>query len=297
MFKEKEIENVVQVTERQMREKVVQGMYRMATVKWTPTDEFTEITKATVEKIRDPYTVYKVGETYYGLPFTKGVKVSVDDFLKEMKDGRLLVPEKKTAVAGVDCTASMIFPLNDFTSINERYLTNDFIWNRLITTPLAKIDLNCEKVNSDMLSKRYSPEVYYEGYAKLEIGDILCSHFVRTSGSHAGLMVDHTRLVSGTTHVVYKEDGTIDPKESYVIIIENTAALMDATDANNFGGNITEEDYVVPYEPDLTVTDIKKITDLKDKLTNFKVNRKISFESLFVNHYIPMTFNIYHKKA
>ena len=75
---------------------------------------------------------------------------------------------------------------------------------------------------------------------------------------------------------------------AYVIITENTAVLSDTMEPNNYGGCITFYDYIVPFVPDIRYTDLKSFRDLRGKKTNFRVNRKVSFSSLFANHYIPL---------
>ena len=61
---------------------------------------------------------------------------------------------------------------------------------------------------------------------------------------------------------------------------------------NNFGGELSASDYTVPYVAD-RFTDILKLSDFEGKNTNFRINRKIKFESLWKNYYFPLSFNFY----
>lgn len=277
------------VNEMDRRNSIVQGMYLMASVKWSPSEDFFDVTKATVEGTREPYTNYKKGEVYYGLPFTKRNKTSVVKFCDAVTDGVLSVPQECIEVLGADCTSSMIISMLKYADVPIRYLTKDFLHDRKITETIDNIEIKEEDKFSNLITKRYSKEYFYETYAKLKIGDIASSRFFRDKSR----MTDHTRLITGETHVAYDKNGNIDGDSSYVIITENTAVLSDTMEPNNYGGCITFYDYVVPFVPDIRYTDLKSFRDLRGKKTNFRVNRKISFSSLFANHYIPLTFTFY----
>lgn len=275
---------------RELRESIVKALYDVATVKWTPDREFHEVTRPVLEGKRKPYSYYRVGETYYGMPFTKRQKVWAPAFLGAVEREVLEVPEDRLDFFGADCTSSMIISMPRTANIPLRYLTSDFLYDRDVTTVLGPIVLDSRRLHTDAYKERFPADDYYEGYALLGIGDVVSSCYRKPEGG----MVDHSRMVSGTVRTVRDGDGKINPEESYVIVVENVAALTDMSDENNFGGKVGADDYVVPFEPKADLTDIKSFSDLKGKKTNFRINRKITFKSLYVNNYIPLTFNFYH---
>ena len=277
---------ISELTSRELRESVVKNYYRMATVKWTPKKEFVEFSKTVLEGKRKPFSVYKTGEVYYGVPFTRGNKANLSEFLKVL-DGQQMFFNTVRMIPGADCTSSIICSMPKNVEIPIRYISHHIIWDRSVSYVLGDLDIGTECMYTDKLSEKFVADDLYEAYSLLRIGDVLCSHYFKPDGQ----FIEHTRLISGVTKTV-RDNGMIDAQKSYVIISENFAKMADMTVKNNFGGELSASDYTVPYVAD-RFTDILKLSDFEGKNTNFRINRKIKFESLWKNYYFPLSFNFY----
>ena len=266
-----------------VREQIVQRMYDQATVKWSPTVTFTD-THARMPDGRKPRAVFEPGQVYYGLPYTQRNRVTVEKFASEIRDGKLAAPEELFEVWGADCVGTVDYSLSKYIPLPMMNLTPDFIWDRNHFKLLGNLKIDGTAGSSSYLKNKYSPQEIYEAYAQLQKGDVTCTHWEK--GAHA-------RLISGNTHVVRNWDGIIDPVESYFIITEISSNLSDTKVKNNFGGLLTSEDYVVPFKPDKRYTDIKNLSELADKNSNFRVNKKVTFKQAYDGCYAPLTPNVF----
>jgi len=102
-------------TERTRRKTVVDRMYQMGTVKWTPSTTFTftrseSSGSGTLAPGHTHSNVYEAGEVYTGIPYVGGEPGSYERFLSQMKAA-------KTTINGVECYQTLD-NLKDGTRIN-----------------------------------------------------------------------------------------------------------------------------------------------------------------------------------
>ena len=255
-----------------MREKIVQQLYNSLLIKWIPSQNFSDITESVLSGKRGSITFYNEGSVYYGMPFIQSYVVSYEEFCNRIHKGVLFVPENKEFWVGGDCTSVITDAVRKYTALpfKKFYSTKDFLEDRELIKELKGKDI-------------------YEGYALLLPADILSSYTTLSMPGGRTWLCDHTRMVTGYPVVKRDTDGHIIPKESYVIVTENTVFKTDTSDENNIGGKITGADVVVPYVKD-EWTDIQAFCELKGKNITAKFNRKISFYELERTGFVPLRF-------
>ena len=183
-----------------------------------------------------------------------------------------------------------------------------YVGNLLDTTntKLINKELTSAELNS-FYSKYRAAQDMYKGYSELLVGDMISMN----SGTRT-----HIRLITGSTHLVCLDGTTIelnrktsvptlsgncdnhegiDATRSYIIRsdISSSHPASSYNDRNNYGGFINSKDYVPSWTPNSKYTDIKKLTDLKDKNLDFYTNSKLTFETLLNTHYLPLRLNDY----
>lgn len=266
------------------REKIVKRMYDLATVKWMPTADFHD-TRTIGTNPKAIRTTYKTGNTYYGPPYTQRNRVPVETFASKISNGLLAQPENMLHIWGADCSSSVSYSISKYIPLLSMYNTTDFIWDKKKTSLLGNLTINGTDTSSEDLKKHYTEQDFYEAYAKLQKGDIVSTHFKKNT---------HVRLITGNTYVERRSDSTIDPLKSYFIRTDiRIGQANTAKNSNDFGGLIHSKDYVVPFEPKNSLTDIKELSELEGKNLNFYINKKTSFKEAFAGNYLPITLNAY----
>lgn len=274
--------------ESKIREKIVQRMYDQATIKWSPSVEFhdTRVVGSDPNSVR---TTYKPNITYYGLPYTQRNRVSIEAFKSNIQNGVLASPKDLLQVWGADCASSVSYPLSKFIPMHVIYNTTDFIWDRNKTTLLGNLLIDGKESSTESFIEKNKEEKMYEGYAMLQKGDIVSTHYAKNT---------HVRLITGNTHVERGSDGNINPYKSYFIHTDiRIGQANTAKDSNDFGGQIDSWDYIVPFTPKKEYTDIKRLVDLEGKNLNFYINRKETFKEALNRKYVPITLNAYLTKT
>ena len=264
------------------REKIVKRMYDFATIKWSPSVDFHD-TRVVGSNPRVARTTYKVGNDYYGPPYTQNNRVSLEKFANEIHNGVLSKPEDIFKVCGADCGSSITSAISKY--IPMHVITDGYIWDRNKSTLLGNLKISGKEEGTDCIKKYYSEQEIYKAYAKLQKGDIVSTHCKTNT---------HVRLISGNTHVVNNPDNSINPEKSYFIRTDIRITQANTKKgSNDFGGLINNQDYVVPFEPKVQFTDIKSLSELEGKNLNFYINAKTSFKEAYNGNYVPITLNAY----
>lgn len=264
------------------REKIVKRMYDFATIKWSPSVDFHD-TRVVGSNPRVARTTYKVGNDYYGLPYTQNNRVSLEKFANEIHNGVLSKPENIFEIWGADCGSSITSSISKY--IPMHVITDGYIWDRNKSTLLGNLKISGKEAGTDCLKRYYNEQEIYEAYAKLQKGDIVSTHYKKNT---------HVRLISGNTHVERNPNGSINPEKSYFIRTDIRITQANTKKgSNDFGGLLNEQDYVVPFEPKVQYTDIKSLSELEGKNLNFYINTKTSFKEAYAGNYVPITLNAY----
>ena len=266
------------------RENIVKRMYDLATIKWKAPVTFhnTHTIGSNTSAIR---ATYEVGKIYYGTPYTQINRGTLEKFASKIdNNGTLSEPEDILQVWGNDCGTSVSYSVSKYIPMYTICGTVNSVWDRNKTTLLGNLSIDGKQMSTESLKNIYTAQQIYEAYAQLQKGDVITTHYKSNT---------HIRLISGNTHVVRNGDGTIDPDASYVIRTDISSSNTDTSEANNFGGLINEQDYVVPFEPKEQFTDIQNLSELEGKNLNYYINKKTTFKELYNTNYIPITFNEY----
>ena len=200
-------------------------------------------------------------------------------------------------------------------SSNANYIKEDFLTafysdKELLENPMFKSEKEMYGSEKDMIAAKYlAAQAISKAYSELMIGDVV------TTNSNLGHI--HIRMITGNTHVECMDGevlavasdkmdvpkgscdahGGIDLNKSYYIRtdINSVPTKTDEHNINNYGGLITKNDYVASKEwhPNPKLTDLTKISDLKDKNLNFYIDTKNSFAHALNTAYLPVTLNAY----
>lgn len=267
-------------------EKIIDRMYDLATVKWvSPENIYGNVYSDTPE---DSTYYYEKGETYYGIPYGKLVKTSLERFAFFLdEDNNYLGSIESSDFSTLDCGSSIFEASNVY--IPFHFPVNSprtFIWNRNVTRLLGdlKYPENTQEIDTDLLRNDYSEQEIYEAYAELEKGDILgIYHNPQSQGERSS---NHVSLITGETKVVRKSNGDIDPDNSYVVVTDNGIGSVSPH------GEVLFDD--VSWTPDSALTDLTSISDMSGKKTNWGINKKRTFKRLYTgsnNHmFVPIRY-------
>ena len=235
-------------TIQELRQEAVAYMREMSAVKWTPeeTIDLSMILKT---------LIYNKGETYYGIIYNTERGIDLDVFNAHLENGVYKGPYTKKEVPGNHCTSSILITwrrLGDKTTAGWTanmmpqcktgiLSLGDYIWKDEDKTTIEMVE-------------RTDPDTLYEAYALMQMGDAILYCFGPTG--HARMIVEN--------HIVRKEDGKIDPEESYVITIEQTSSF-------------------------------DKIA--KDGIkTTWYVDHKYTYANMREKNYVPITVSIFQEK-
>lgn len=266
------------------REKIVKRMYDIATIKWSPANDFHPL-RSTNTNYLVTNTTYQKDKIYYGMPYTQRNKVPLEKFANEIKNGILSKPEESLKIWGVDCAGSVSYSISKYIPMHVIYNSEDFIWERNKTTLLGNLSINGNDASAEILKSRYSEQEIYEAYAELQKGDIVATHNKKNS---------HVMIVSGNSIVCRNNNGIIDPDTSYFYRTDISMRPVDtAKSTENYGGQTNPADVTVPFEPKTNYTDIKNLNELKGKNLNFYINKKMTFKEAYNKNYVPITLNAY----
>ncbi len=263
------------------RDLVEQQMRYMCTVRWTPAEtiEYSLVNSSLgleADKISNPDDIITLqkGIIYEGIPYTHGCQ-SAYGFLEyaasETETGTLVFEDMTTedlsgygkmeptrcCRIGTDCADQVFWAWNHIATSISFQVTNamtPFYGCILVgdyTHDMQKLE------HTYKICEQNGMEVMFESYAQMLKGDAMV--FINSKGSgHAIMNVE--------VHVVRKEDGSIDPQQSYAITLEQESG-DERTQTDTYIDEVTGE----------------KIVRLQG------IDRKYTFLSLYQKGYLPVT--------
>lgn len=214
--------------EQHMRDIVVEKMYAMGTVEWTPaTDLIYVSTSASVLHNQDFYS----GVYYYGLPYT-GKSGDLSRFLycfdeegntKEFINRNTIGSDILDVYMGVDCSAAVYWSWVQVSPTTEWRWTRDMFATCGQGTVMVGDYVGSESEDSMVIFKSNDEQVMAEGYALLRKGDAATTWYTNpdNTSDHQG----HTRMLAQDPVIYRNAEGLIDIENSYVITHEQGEGL------------------------------------------------------------------------
>lgn len=224
----------------QRRDKVFDEMWKMATVMWRATEDFTYTFAGSTVNIQK-------GRLYRGIPYThaRGTYAAFMECLEEPNEkGEYnavgLTPEalsggSLTARVGNDCSGATntaygsISPTIKQAGASTQVPANGFprvALDKYVVKPSDTTNSDCDTVCANN-----GEQVMYSIYAEVRKADLWVNN------GHA--MMNHY------VEVVYNEDGTINGEKSKAIVVHQTPTYIRATDRSAYytSGEFSEENY------------------------------------------------------
>lgn len=294
----------------EVRKSIARRMYDLATIKWTPKEvEGVDGIYGNNSASSNPTSRtlhYLSGTYYYGIPYGQKNATTLERFASLVENSVYNYDEEALndivwnedgtikgfrvgygrKIETLQCATSTFEAMSAFLPFHVGISgPNSFIWNTNIERVLggleySDVDLTWEEMvsnpneptrNTNDFVEINGEQNIYEGYAELEIGDVVSSYPVG----------QHVRLVTGETVVVRNSDETIDPVNSYIIATEIWGITY------NYNYEIEEDQ--VDWVPNPKYTDINTIQDLAGNNVTWRVNKKFTFADLINQQaYVPV---------
>ncbi len=194
-------------TEAQLQQQVVDYMYALCTVQWTPVNTITFNCDC-----NHPQT-YHAGVTYTGLPYTHNCG-SLEKFNSVLENGVMPGTVTDVTYLGADCADSIFWAWSQISSDIRFTLTSNAICANG-TLPVGNYTLSSTTSTREICT--YNTEQgMYQAYAQVKMGDAVL--YADPSG--------HIRMAAQDAHVEYNADGTINPTASYIITHEQGGSSL-----------------------------------------------------------------------
>lgn len=244
------------MTPEQLRQLCVDFFIFSKTALWTP-DANWQYQK---NKDGDPDEMFQ-GAVYGGLPYIGVASGNIYRLMDYIDEDTGVVdmtePMRAPKLFGNQCSIASYWGWARVVNSADFGWTYEMLHNRgfLRVGPYTYDDtqtrLQTDLFTTEMIVSQNGAETMYRSYAAVLPGD----GFVYYNGA------GHAMMCSGAPVVVYNPDGTIDGRESYLYITDQHGAWVEAT--NEAGDTYQHKNYV---------------------------NRKMTFNQLFTDTYIPFTF-------
>lgn len=283
------------IPETPMRDWVVDYMYKMAKIKWTPSQTM-DLTKDSKGGLVGSTLLFEKGQVYEGLPYINlTTDTDYEDFEAALKwnEGKQLylyecpADRSEDMALGNDCSSAILLAWKRFDPNIAAYDTGSCfpLGEKTGIYPIGDIVVNgTEKVTEDIV-KNTPEDVHYAALAQLQKGDMVIWRLKSATGDS---VAGHTRMVI-KVEVSKTGAGKINPHKSKVLTIEQTNTMDKQAKAKGINTNwYVEHEYtfkelrdknLIPVtckalseervEPKITVTGAntkKTITTVKDKL-------------------------------
>lgn len=176
-----------------LRSKIVSEVRSMATVQWTPAEDFSR---------------YKKGTTYYGLPWSNDNDAALVHFESVLNNG---VYDGSRLVLSSDLPGAVSTVLGRFTTSFGVSSWQNF--KKALQEGTHGI-VPVGTYDTAVTAKNTEPQIMYAAYAQLQAGDILIGNS----------SLDF--VVTGAPVVTYQADGNIDGEASYLLVTHPDNANM-----------------------------------------------------------------------
>lgn len=195
-----------------LRQQVVDYMYAMGTIRWTPSEDMN------LTSIMSGHT-FKAGVEYTGLPYVNEMDSTLEEFQYWLnEDGAYTGPTDALEVIGVDCSSSVLAAWATVSSSFCGVWTWQILpYNTYGGLPVgdynmpeqAVISPESERTTTARVIEMNDEQTIYKAYAQLLPGDAVVTY--TTAG--------HTRMVAEEPVILYTEEGSISG-DSYLITHE-----------------------------------------------------------------------------
>lgn len=251
-------ENTFKIPEKDMRDWVVDYMYKMAEVKWTPARDMDLTLDAKGNMVGKTLT-YKKGVVYHGLPYINlSTDTDYEDFIgsdamtwNEAKGLYVYdnpINRANNDALGNDCSSSILLAYRRFDTSISAYDTGSCfpLGTKTGIYALGNMVVGANDKTTDVIVKNTDEQTHYEALALLKKGDTV---IWRTDAGHTRMVLE--------VHVERNGQGKVHGSRSYIKTIEQTNSM-----------------------------DSQRKDDVK---TNWYVEHTYTFTQLREKNYIPVT--------
>lgn len=216
---------VIKADQIKPRDVVVDYMYKMANIKWTPKEKI-DFSKEII-----PTLIYEPGQEYYGVMYVTGAACAknYEEFMSKLdENGVYIGPTDRTNAWGNHCSSALI--------VSYDLISNDISFTSTVTMfptrnkgtiPVGDYVIGENDTMTKEVIAKNDLTTMCEAYALLQKGDAILNNWDTTG---------HTRMII-SVDVKKTSGGKINPGASSVTTIEQTSSF-DKTDKAN-GRNTT----------------------------------------------------------
>ncbi|MBR5314928.1 MAG: hypothetical protein IKU45_05915 [Clostridia bacterium] len=258
------VESPFKIPETDMRDWVVDYMFKMAEIKWTPSQDM-DLTKDSDGDLVGSTLMFKKGQVYYGLPYINLLTdTDYEDFEAALKwnEGKKMYlyncpsDRSEDAALGNDCSSAILLAYKRFDTGITAFDTGSCfpLGEKSGIYPLGDIVVNGTEKTTEEIVKNTPEDVHYEAFTKLQKGDMIIWRLKSATGDS---VAGHTRMVI-SINIVKTAAGKLNPHKSTVKTIEQTNAM-------------------------------DKVAAKEGKNTNWWVNHEYTFAELRNKNLIPVT--------
>ena len=219
-------ESPFKIPEQSMRDWVVDYMYKMANVKWTPKRDM-DLTLDSKGNTVGKTLTYKKGEVYYGLPYINlSTDTDYEDFISnpaltwdEAKGLYIYdcpADRSKDEALGNDCSSSILLAYRRFDTEITAYDTGHCfpLGEKTGIYALGEMVVGANDKNTEIITNNTPEQTHFEALALLQKGDTV---IWRTDAGHTRMVLE--------VNVERNAQGKIHGSRSYIKTIEQTNAM------------------------------------------------------------------------
>ena len=209
---------IYSIPEMDMRDWVVDYMYQMANVKWSPTHDIDTTAMSTTPD-------FHKGKVYYGLPYINlltdaDLEMFINDMRYDEAKGMYIyeTATDRSNTMGNDCSSSILLAWKRFDTNITAYDTGTCfpLGEKTGIYPIGNLKIEAGTKKTDAIVAATPEQDMYTAYTLLQKGDMI---IWRTSEGHTRMIVEN--------HVEKTATGKIHPSRSYVVTIEQTNKIDD----------------------------------------------------------------------
>ena len=209
---------IFSIPEKDMRDWVVDYMYQMANVKWSPMNNIdTDAMSTSPDFIK--------GKVYHGLPYINLLTdADLEMFINDMRydEAKQMyiyeTAKDRSNTMGNDCSSAILLAWKRFDTNITAYDTGTCfpLGQKTGVYPLGNMEIENGAKKTDVIIAATNEQTLYEAYDLLQKGDMI---IWRTNQGHTRMIIEN--------HVEKTATGKIHPTRSYVITIEQTNKIDD----------------------------------------------------------------------
>ncbi|MBR5314927.1 MAG: hypothetical protein IKU45_05910 [Clostridia bacterium] len=203
------------------RDVVVDYMYEMANIKWTPAEDIdsTQVHSS---------LYYKKGETYYGIMYVTGSRTltDADEFREQLdENGVYTGPANAQSGFGNHCSSAIRLAYDQVsTSVKFGYTGEMIPMKNKGMLPLGNYKHeNAYQTSYGIFDANPDKNVFIEGYALLQKGDAILTCWPKANDPNSA-ETGHARMIL-SVDIVKTAAGKINPHKSTVTTIEQTSSF------------------------------------------------------------------------